>query len=77
MNIHDATETAYKNGYKAGYEKGLADSCKHGNWVSLTVHDMREANKIRLWFCSLCEYCGGNEEKRLTNFCPYCGARMD
>ena len=28
MNIHDATETAYKNGYARGFEDGKA-VCKH------------------------------------------------
>ena len=28
MNVHDATETAYNNGFEAGYLKGLYDMCE-------------------------------------------------
>jgi hypothetical protein len=28
MNIHDATEVAYRNGYKAGYQAGVKEFAK-------------------------------------------------
>lgn len=28
MNVHDATECAYKNGYEKGYEQGVRDMAR-------------------------------------------------
>ena len=46
MNIHDATEIAYKNGYEKGYQQGIEDfaerikkyyNCLHGKTSSAVV----------------------------------------
>ena len=47
-----------------------ADPVKHGKWIW-------EDNERRCGFsCSECGY-GVRDERRKTNYCPNCGARMD
>ena len=71
MDIHTATEEAYKK----GYEDGKRDAVKRGEWVDHFVRD---------WRCSECGeqiytvrnvdgYCYDDK----PNYCPNCGARMD
>lgn len=79
MNIHDATETAYKNGYKVGYEKGKRDTVKHGHWIGEGDGYADGEIVLDVWYCSECGYCiddGTDEEAMLPNFCPNCGADM-
>ena len=63
MKIHEATETAYKN----GYEDGKRDAVKHGRWLPqrLLGQDIVD--------CSECKTLGSPHWK----WCPLCGARMD
>lgn len=63
MKIHEATEAAYKNGYRKGYEDGKRDAVKHGRWL--------DGNSRQP--CSVCRYRG----MKSWNFCPNCGAIMD
>lgn len=68
MKNIDATEQAYKNGYKQGKQ----DAVEHGRWV------WSEENKC--WICSNCKrsalnnYRGNSTD---SNYCPNCGAKMD
>lgn len=66
MNIHDATETAYKNGFEAGYEAGK-HVIRKGRWV----HDINN-----LYCCSECLGRETMSHKRLKLYCPNCGADM-
>lgn len=65
MDNYTATEQAYKN----GYEQGLKDAVKEGEW------EVRYSSKNKVW-CSVC----GDRRDIYTqigwNFCPNCGARM-
>ena len=67
MDKYTLTEQAYKN----GYEQGLRDAIKDGEWVvsSYSRHHYK---------CSVCR--GGNLYKGgvpvLSAHCPHCGARM-
>lgn len=64
MNIHDATEQAYKN----GYEQGLKDAVKHVRWL----------DDQYFWRCSEClEWLEVEQGTADMNFCPHCGAKMD
>ena len=62
MNIHDATEQAYKN----GYEQGLKDAVKFGVWSQ---------PKIAGVGC-LCSECNTTWDAE-SNYCPHCGAKME
>ncbi len=63
MKNIDATEQAYKNGYK----KGKQDAVVHGRWETI---DGRE------YLGCLCSNCKMWFDTR-TNYCPNCGAKMD
>lgn len=64
MKIHEATETAYKN----GYEKGKQDAVKHGRC---------EYCKDGKSFIGARLILGNDGEWHEINYCPECGARMD
>lgn len=72
MNIHDATETAYRN----GYEQGKKDAVKHGKWKQRL-----EYYEDIIYRCSVChEDFETTEEtplQNMWNYCPHCGAKMD
>lgn len=72
MNLYDATEIAYKNGYEAG----KADAIKHGHWETVTLYDDEY-----LLECSNCyEWCDCNSEyypSYILHYCPNCGCEMD
>lgn len=74
MDIHTATEVAYKN----GYAQGLKDAIKHGQWILGHAPGMCTPGGNRPWICS---ECGSTISWRLDkpneNYCPYCGSRMD
>ena len=77
MDIHTATEEAYKR----GYEQGKKDAVVHGRWIQeYRIEEMRyspddiERYKVPDGFsCSICSK--WNSAK--TNYCPNRGARMD
>jgi hypothetical protein len=54
MNIYDATETAYKNGYAKGYADGKGEpiSCGHekgGEWISVNERLPKEGVRVLVW----------------------------
>ena len=63
MDNYTATEQAYKN----GYEQGLKDAVKEGEWVF--VYRVSATDILR---CSCC----GVPFYNKTSYCPRCGARM-
>ena len=65
MDIYDATEIAYKN----GYEQGMKDAVKHGKWIFKTING-REHMK-----CSNC--LKSQTPTGVFTYCPNCGAKMD
>lgn len=65
MDIYDATEIAYKN----GYEQGMKDAVKHGRWIFETTNG-REHMK-----CSNC--LKSQTPTGVFAYCPNCGAKMD
>lgn len=76
MDIHSATEQAYKK----GYEDGKRDSVVHGRWL----FDSGSGK----YFCSACNEnalsfrkdtfgFGEVREVCLSDYCPNCGAMMD
>ena len=72
MNIHDATEQAYKNGYKQGKQ----DAVVHGRWEEQKEYDFEERDYfISGYTCSCCGFWYLNVKK--YNYCPNCGAKMD
>lgn len=71
MNIYDATEQAYKN----GYQQGKQDAVKHGYWEQL---DEEHFN------CTQCATVFEKEKEttmytihKLWRYCSRCGAKMD
>lgn len=75
MDIYDATEIAYKN----GYEQGLKDAVKHGRWVLGYVEPgYFTPGGNRPWICSECgKIESWSLDKPKTNYCSGCGAKMD
>ena len=72
MDIHTATEEAYKK----GYEDGKRDAVKRGRWVQVICHEEFEDGFVdRVKEC--CSVCHAPNWRRTSNYCPNCGARMD
>lgn len=70
MDNFTATEQAYKN----GYEQGMKDAVKHGEWVWDSDNDR--------YVCSRCNKepsgdCSGGCVSHLSDYCPNCGSKMD
>ena len=65
----------YKNGYVKMTKEELteivlkASEVKHGKWTPVTFST---GEPSALWECSMCQNYATH-----TNFCPYCGAKMD
>jgi uncharacterized OB-fold protein len=69
MNTYDALETAYKNGFDAGYQ-----SRDHGRGTWEFDEIVRPYGRtIDLIYCSEC----GCNVLIITPYCPYCGTRMN
>lgn len=73
MNIHDATEQAYKK----GYEDGKRDAVEHGWWDDTGRYLFGNGRKAIC--CSICGCALSEEEYHQYNwnYCPVCGAKMD
>ena len=79
MDVHTATEEAYKK----GYEDGKRDSVVHGRWECVYDEDWGETDVT----CSHCKdtrtingcYVTSNGKPCYfeDNYCPNCGAKMD
>lgn len=70
MDIHKATEQAYKNGYAKGYADGKAEKVQ-GRWQERKFICMD--NEIKLGYrCTRCMTTWDAE----TDYCPNCGAEM-
>lgn len=67
MNMHDATEQAYKK----GYADGKRDAVKHGRWEE--AEDDNELPWYTVYECSAC----GRRGAMWMGYCPNCGAKMD
>ena len=73
MDNFTATEQAYKN----GYEQGMKDAVKHGEWEWYISPVCLSGDLYRR-----CSICGDSDPWQLTtrgcsNYCPNCGAKMD
>lgn len=64
MNVYDAIETAYKNGFEAG----KASMTKHGLWEAM--YD--SCGKLVGWIHRDC----GRVTIEASNYCPSCGTKM-
>ena len=72
MDNYTMTEQAYKN----GYEQGLKDAVKEGEWIPYHEADIGwDEYGVR---CSVCGFEVESQNVRLVchGFCPKCGARM-
>lgn len=79
MNIHDATEKAYRNGYAKGREDALAADVvevRHGEWI-----EKDDGWGGVLYTCSACRCdwttIDGTPFENNMRYCPECGAKMD
>ena len=68
MNIYDATEQAYKNGYEKGRMDALTIPTMH--WI---YKPFQGDESVWLFHCSCC----GNPTARERNFCAECGSKAD
>ena len=68
MNVYEATEIAYKNGYEAGKR----DAVKHGLWIGQRCS---VCNGNYMDYADADSYPAIGEPK--PNYCPHCGAKMD
>ena len=70
MNAYDAAEQAYKRGYEAG----LMDARKKGQWVE------HRNERTGMWHydCPFCDdgYAMAARDENPANFCSNCGADM-
>lgn len=66
INTNDI-QYAYDQGFKSGYELGKEER-PHGKWLFKEVTDDHKVYGQ----CSVCKL-----RKRIDNYCPYCGAKMD
>lgn len=64
MNQYDASEMAYKNGQKAGYESGVLDTAR-------MMINLLEAQFAHIATCK----CGRRKMSDFYNYCPYCGEK--
>lgn len=64
MDIHTATEEAYKK----GYEDGKRDSVVHGRWI-----ERQRPTKHLVCTACICK----NHMRVKSPYCPNCGAKMD
>ena len=66
MNVHDATEQAYKNGYEEGYQRGKAEAVNEKRTSYWVI-----SSDGYYPYCAACkrESPGGF----MTDFCPHCG----
>lgn len=75
MDIHTATEQAYKN----GYEQGKKDAVVHGQWILGYVKPgYFTPGGNRPWICSECrQVVSWMLDKPQDNYCSNCGTKMD
>ena len=72
MDIHTATEQAYKRGYSAGYKAGrrtvlICDEPVEGKWIP----------KFKfIKFINYCSVCGHTVIGQTMKHCPNCGKKM-
>lgn len=72
MNMYDATEIAYKNGYEAG----KVDAIKHGYWENVDLFDydkLLECSNCHEWL----DCCSDYYASLIPNYCPNCGYKME
>jgi hypothetical protein len=77
MNIYDATENAYRNGYAKGREDALSADVvevKHARWEN--VGDFEEDLCFRCTNCKE-EFSCEVDFRSYVKYCPECGAKMD
>lgn len=70
MDIYEATEQAYKNGYIKGHADAKAEIV-HGKWLK-GGHDGE-------YICSKCgmTYCEADPTEKPFNYCPECGSKNE
>ena len=76
MNVHDAAEQAYRNGYAKGYADAKKNE-KHGRWLP---HKPDCRGYTAGFACSCCRvivYTDYSMKECEYDYCPNCGAIMD
>lgn len=68
MDMHTATEEAYKRGFEAGKKAAV----RQGRWVLM---QNKIGGLIELYECSECKI--GFATSTLDHYCHNCGAKMD
>ena len=69
MKEYDALETAYKNGFEAGYK---SRDQKRGTW-ELDEITLPHDRTMYAYRCSECD----NRVFAPSPYCPYCGTKMN
>lgn len=74
--VEDTQENDYDTAIKMGIEalKACAQSVRRGKWVR--HHEPFTWMGYSYWTCSECGF-GEDWNKRRSQYCPNCGARMD
>lgn len=71
MDLHTATEQAYKKGYAKGFEDGKRQAGKCERWI---IHRSGTGKNLRVWAeCPVCRVTGSPQWK----CCPVCETKMD
>ena len=72
MNIYDATESAYQNGFESGFEEGRSGVVRHGKWIEIEENSNGHLNE-----CSVCGNWVFHNYEYVSKYCPECGSKMD
>ena len=50
---------------------------RHGYWIHTTTEDEDWGGTFHKWTCSVCNKSIGDDNPSGTDYCRYCGAKMD
>ena len=73
MNIHDATEQAYKNGYEAGLKAARKHACNDNEVKQVILSKIIKADYRNVMNCVI----DGYSHKKTAEMCGYCKRQVE